>query len=135
MQEDRRNEHLSRTVRQFIVEKVNSVDLLETLLLLHAQPERCWTAEEVGRELRTSPGGGQNGLAQLNARGLAKQTPKGFHFMASNPDVSDTVNRLAEAYRDCRVAVITQIYSKPANSIQAFADAFRLKKPKSEEAP
>jgi hypothetical protein len=38
------------------------------------------------------------------------------------------IDQLADLYQQRRVAVITQIYSRPVKNVQTFADAFRLRK-------
>jgi hypothetical protein len=42
------------------------------------------------------------------------------------------VARLADTYRERRVAVVSLIASKPIDNVRAFSDAFRLRKRKEE---
>jgi hypothetical protein len=46
--------------------------------------------------------------------------------------LSTDVNDLARAYAERRVNVIALIFSKPATSLRHFADAFRLRKDRSD---
>lgn len=122
----------SAEIRQFVVDHISSVAQLEVLLLLHSAPTRTWTASEVNTMLYTSVPLCAEHLADLQKRGLlAAVGPEArFQYQPRTPDLSATVEALARAYAERRVALITLIYSKPVDSARSFADAFRLRKDK-----
>jgi hypothetical protein len=104
-------------VRRFVLAHLNSVEQLEVLLLLRGAPEREWTADAVGRALYTSPAAAAaQRLADLAAgQLLATHTgPEPVYRYAPADDARrQLIDRLADAYRERRVAFITLIYSKP----------------------
>jgi hypothetical protein len=120
-------------VKAFIAAHIHSVVELECLLLLHGQPQREWSAEELGRELRVATEWAQRELLDLSARQLAVAvpgaTPARYRYAGAG-ETHDTVQRLADAYARRRVTVTELIFSKPATPppLQSFADAFKLRK-------
>lgn len=126
---------LPREVERFIIDHIDTVEALSVLLRLHEDPTRAWTAVELGQESRTNEWSAQMNLEALLRSGLVRvdggQPPR---FQAA-PHVSALVDSVARTYRERRAAVITTIYTKPdeptpPDPIQAFADAFKLKKDK-----
>lgn len=120
-------------VRRLIIEHINSVEQLEVLLLLSGSPERGWDAEAVSKALYTQPEAAAMRLADLRVRGLlslVEGSERLYRYHPSTPELDRLVSSLARVYRERRVAVITLIYSKPLDQVQAFADAFRLRKEK-----
>ncbi len=120
---------LTEDVRQFLLDRIGSVVELETLLLLRRVP-REWSGEDLAGELRIERKAAAEQLAALAAKGLLVAAP-GSERYRYGPD-SDTVRRLvdglAAAYEDRRVTVISLIYSQPRDTVQVFADAFRIRK-------
>jgi hypothetical protein len=122
-------------IRRLLLESITSVDQLEVLLLLRAHPEREWDPEQVSRELYTRPAAAAMRLADLHALRLVDLADRGknlYRYRPGTPEQAGVVDRLAEVYKERRVAVITLIYSKPLSQVQSFADAFRLRKEKEE---
>lgn len=127
------NDEIPASVRRFLDENINSVEELETLLLLFGQPKKEWTAEDVSRELYTSIDAARKKLAHLQGRGLASKTSEShFTYSPVSEFVGRNVENLAQLYKTRRVTIITLIYSKPSDQIRDFSDAFRLK-PRPEE--
>jgi hypothetical protein len=119
-------------VQRFILENINSVEQLEVLLLLRNNPDKDWTAEAVGHALYTSEAAAVMRLTDLVARGFFSlaETETLYRYSPKPAERGRLVDAVAEAYKERRVAVITLIYSKPNDQVQAFADAFRLRKEK-----
>lgn len=103
---------------------------LEMLLLLHREPTRLWTAADIARELRIDSAWSGQQLQLLVARRLLAvvdaKTPSYRYESASSDAIA--VDSLARAYADRRVRVIGMIYSKPAETLRNFADAFRFRR-------
>ena len=122
---------LDDRLQRFIVENIASVAQLEVLLLLKQHPQRAWNAEDVARALYTGPTLIGAELADWESRGLLVSQPDQpghYRYAPRSPELADTVNKLEQAYKERRVAVITDIYSKPVDKIRTFADAFRIRK-------
>ena len=125
---------LSSQVRTLIIDRISSVVQLEVLLLLHGQSMRPWTAAEVAADLRIDPNWAEAQLAELTAHGLAASSNGGpvaaYQYHPATDELGRTVDELSRAYTDMRVSVISLIYSKPADTLKTFADAFRIRKEK-----
>jgi hypothetical protein len=123
---------ISPQVRAFITEHVESVMQLELLLLLAGRRDRAWDSTDVAKELRIDPAWVDGQLRAMAAKGMfvaaAGAPPTQFRYAPKTPDVDRTVADLARAYADRRVTVIGLIFSKPADTLRTFADAFRLRK-------
>jgi hypothetical protein len=69
-------------------------------------------------------------IADLERRRLAARAADDnlYQYFAADVETARLVDQLAEYYRDRRVAVVTELYSKPTKKVQTFADAFRLRR-------
>jgi len=122
---------IPQSVRAFIDQRIGSIFQLEVLLLLHRNPGRDFTAEDVAHELRIEPSWAALCLAQLQAGGLlvaAEGPPLRYHYGPRTADLDDTTNQLARVYSTHRVSITAMIFSKPPDPLKSFADAFRLRK-------
>jgi hypothetical protein len=124
------SEAFSIELQQFIDHNIESLAQLEAMLLLHGEPQRAWSADDVAKNLYITPEMAAALLADLARRGFAQSGNNSDQEYAfrTGTDEAQLVAQLAEVYQERRVAVITQIYSKPVNKVQTFADAFRLRK-------
>lgn len=118
--------------RALISEHIESVAQLDVLLLLRTAPGRLWDAADVGKELRTSAELAEAVLARLSRGGLVavEIDPQGhpcFRFAPASSRLRASVDQLAGAYATHKTAVIALIFSGPTDSIQGFADAFRMR--------
>ncbi len=119
---------ISDEVRAFIQSHIHSVEQLEVLLLLRRERSRLFTGEEAARELRVHPESTTRWLDDLCARRLVVREGDRFRFAPDGPALERSLNGLAAAYADARVAVIQVIFSKPTDVLRSFADAFKLKR-------
>ena len=116
-------------VRGFLLQCIDSVEQLEVLLHLHRTPEESWSSESLARALYSNPASIAHRLAGLYSNGLLTLTSSSvYRYQPKTADLDATVSRLAETYRQRRVAVITVIASKPMENVRAFSEAFRLRK-------
>ena len=124
-------ESIPPDVRRFIGAHVFSVEQLEVLCLLSENGVRSWTAAEVLHVVQSSEKSIADCLDHFRAAGLLKVEPDHrYRFLPTDPNLTHTVTALVKTYRERRVSVIECIYSKPADPIRDFADAFRLRKEK-----
>ena len=117
-------------IKRFISERIPSVEVLEILLLLFAEPEE-WAVLEVSRELCTSVNSARSRLEELTSAKLLvsiNTDPVKYRFNRDDTAMFSLVDRLEKIYKERRVSVISLIYSKPAEPLRAFSDAFRLRK-------
>ena len=122
-------------VRQFITDHIDSVMQLEVLLLVAAQPAQAWTPADLAAQLRIDPAWVEAELRGMAARGLlhvTENTPPTFRYEPRSSDLVEAIDELARAYADRRVTVIGLIFSKPVDKLRSFADAFRIRKDRSD---
>jgi hypothetical protein len=118
-------------LEQFIAQHIESLAQLETLLLMRQDPERQWDCAELSRLLYITPdmcGGLVSDLVQRGFVGRVAGAEGRYQYQPANPDFDRLLGDLSAIYHDRRVAVITQIYSRPQKKVQTFADAFRLRR-------
>ena len=117
-------------VRAFVAQKIDSAELLETLLLVHSGGEREWRPEEVARTIYTVPAGATRRLEQLAEMGLVSSNGAmnpAYRFAPSTAALRGQVDELAAAYRANRVGVINLIYNRPPDPLRSFSNAFKLR--------
>lgn len=122
---------LPDNVRALLTEHIRSLRGLELLLLLHADPTRQWSAQELSDELRASALWAEQELVFLARRGFLSGPEPGsgkFQFAPRPSELASAVDMLSTLYPARRFTIIQTIYSAPSESIRRFADAFRLRK-------
>lgn len=120
---------ISEDVRRFLLQCIDSVEQLEVLLHLYRTPEQSWTSDSIALALYSNPASIARRLAGLYSNGLLNLTSSSaYRYQPKTAELDATVSRLAETYRQRRVAVITVIASKPMENVRAFSEAFRLRK-------
>lgn len=111
----------------FVREHVRSVWALELLLALRRDAERCWPVDELVRELRASTSLVANNLQGFERSGLAVRDDSGcYRYAPAGVVLDDLCAALEAAYRERPVAVINMI-SRPSDSLQSLADAFKFR--------
>lgn len=121
-------------VHRFLYQYIDSVEQLEVLLLARRSPGRSWSAADLARELYSHPTSIAQRFESLLGRGLLRESEPGcFQYAPRSAELDRAAGRVAEMYRERRVAVISLIASKPIENVKAFSDAFRIRKKKEEE--
>lgn len=128
------DEPITPQVRAFIADHVESVMALEALLLLAQDPGRRWTGASLAQQLRIEATWAAAQLRAFAARGLLAGDAGGteFWYEPRTPELRQAVTDLARAYADRRVTVITLVFEKPVDQVRSFADAFRIRKDKTD---
>ncbi|HEX8407482.1 MAG TPA: hypothetical protein VF883_01360 [Thermoanaerobaculia bacterium] len=120
----------SEPLRQFIQQRLSSLDQIEIVLLLMRDPGRSWTAPEVAGAVGTATESAAMRLFLLASGGLIMFEPAAiprYRYTDSDPAVHAMVVELAEVYQRNRGA-IAALVGAPVDPIRSFADAFKLKK-------
>lgn len=118
-------------VRDLLARCIRSVSQLEVLLLLMRESGSEWTAERTSAELYIQPQPAADHLSKLHSSGLIEKTGDDrYRYAPRSNDVDRAVRDLARIYGMMRLRVINEIMSNPDDSIQSFADAFKLRKDK-----
>jgi hypothetical protein len=116
----------SSEFQTFINKHINSVEQIEVLLILHANPGRVWTVDEISAIMRSSPQSIRSRLEGLAAHKLSAAVPDEGYRYAAGGRLHAMVEVLAEEYGLRRFSVIELVFSKP-DAARTFADAFRLR--------
>jgi DNA-binding MarR family transcriptional regulator len=117
-------------VKEFIRQHIHSLAQLEVLLTLRNDPARLWSVDEITNLLFLRRPMVHDLLTDLVRRGFVIQDGESFRYQPTNDAVRQLIDRLAEIYHERRVAVTTEIFSKPIDFVKAFANAFRLREEK-----
>jgi hypothetical protein len=121
-------------VRRFLHQYIDSVEQLEVLLLARMSPGRSWSTSDMARELYSHPSSIGQRFHRLLGSGLLRETSPGFvQYAPRAAEVDAVVARLADMYRERRVAVISLIATKPLENVKAFSAAFRIRKRREDE--
>jgi predicted ArsR family transcriptional regulator len=116
---------LDPDVREFIL-ACGSVVRLEVLLLLRQAGDE-WTALRAATELRIDATAAAEQLEELCAHGLLQGGPA-YRYQPADASLAALVDRVAAAYTDRRVSVISLVYSQPGSAVRRFSAAFRLRR-------
>jgi hypothetical protein len=116
-------------ILDFVGKSFSSVWSMELLLLLYNEPRRAWQPDTLVRELRANIQVVNEGLRALEAIGfIAIDNDHAYRFQPSSAEVGKVASELADLYSRKPRAVMRAIFSAPKDTIQTFADAFRLRK-------
>ena len=120
---------LPQPVLRFIGKYIDSVALLETLLVLRGMPEKTWSVEEIARARLISEEMARSLLTKLSAAKLAASEPTGFRYDAQ-AEVAPVIDELADLYGSRLHTVVAAIYGGDSRSATALSDAFRIRRSK-----
>ena len=123
---------LPEEVKTFLEANIDSVDQLEILRVLGEDPQKEWCADDLAREVQTSPQTIGSHLSLLQARGLLTlETREGkllSRYGPNTPELAERAAHLLQIYRQRPVSMIKLVYASARDPLKSFADAFRLKK-------
>lgn len=121
---------IPEAVKRLIVDKIDSVAEMESLLLLRSEPEHEWVADELAARIYISQLEAARLLETLSARGFFARGDNGtYRYRPESEGLGATVDVLADTYRTRLIPVTKLIHSKSSgSSLQKFADAFRIRK-------
>jgi hypothetical protein len=117
-------------VLAFVAEHIDTVPQLETLLLLRANEERGWSAEELASRVYVSISAMREILRSLQRAHLIVEDEKSVlnRYQPDSEVMRDRVTQVANEYRRHLVQIATLIHSKASPAVREFARAFDLKK-------
>jgi hypothetical protein len=128
-------------VRSLLAHAIGSYEELETLLLLRAEPDRIWTADEVAASLKLPLAIATDALDRLWQQQLLR-VPTGIENLSFQYDAESTeahsVEALAREYEQNRLGVIGLLSSNAIERVRTramrlFADAFIIGRKKDDD--
>ena len=116
-------------VKQFILERIDSIAQLEALLLLRGSPQVDWTVNAVAKRLYIGEQEANVVLKRLCVDGFLLTPEKSllYRYHVRSPELGQTVDRVAALYSRYLIPVTNLIHGKPRTRVQEFADAFNFK--------
>lgn len=118
---------MSAQLKQFLFEYIDSVELIEVLLLLRNNSEKFFSANEISSELRSNPKSISNRLNRLSSIGLLEQKEDHFRFCPTNDELKEIATELSNEYLLRRHHIFELIFSS-AKNVRQFANAFIVTK-------
>jgi hypothetical protein len=119
-------------VARFVFEYVESIDQLEILRLLGEDGAREWDCLALAGEVQAELQAVRKHLAAMSARGLLTTESRDSSLVcrhgACTAELETMVGRLLQLYKERPVTLIKMVYDRARDPLQAFADAFRLRK-------
>lgn len=123
---------LPAEVRALLRGPITSMAHVEALLLLRGVAPEPRPLEAIAAEAQLpTVAAARRCLEELAAAGLVAAVGSDAYRYAARPDdMRDAVDALAQMYNEKPVTLVRAIYSRPVTPapIQAFADAFRLRR-------
>ena len=129
---------LPEDVRRLILASVPSLDGLELLIGLVRRAPAVMTADMMDHELRDRRMGREAIIRyyqSLQTQGIVTEGPPGlFGYRPSTAELDRAVQGLLRAYNERPVTLIRTVYElADQRQLQAFSDAFRLRKGRDSE--
>jgi hypothetical protein len=123
---------LSDPLIRFVRDRLPSLEQVEIVLLLRADPTRAWSAPEVSDRLGTPGESTAMRLFLLASNGVLVFDGTGgvprYRYGGADAATDALVSELAQAYEQQREAVYELIGTPTRDPIRSFSDAFKLKK-------
>jgi hypothetical protein len=119
------------SLRRFILLNIDSVELLNVLLLLHQHPSQSFTLQEIEKSIRSSLTAIQKRLDDLYARKILDPIPgksDQHRYLPHTDEIALLIDALATHYQTYSNRIIELIFSRQNEALRSFADAFRIKK-------
>lgn len=124
-------DNTSEEIKKFILDKITSIEQISILLLLQQDPQKNWTTSKISEELRSADLAIEKRLEDLYASGvLNKPVGPEFYYSPASEKIKSLVAGLIETYQKRPTWVIDLIYSRPIDAIQAFSEAFKIRREK-----
>jgi hypothetical protein len=118
-------------IRQFIMQSIDSIAHMEALLLFRNQPETQWDAVAIARRLYMTEKQVQSVLDQFVNRSIISRLPGKtplYQYKPSSQELAAIIDKTVNFYGRFLVPITHLIHSKAQTRVQAFADAFRIRK-------
>ena len=125
------SKQLPAEVQEFIAGNIDSLEQLEILLLLREYQQESWTVERLYDRIRSNVESIRLRLEQLAGQRLVAiiaGNPPSFQYQPADEKLKQAVEQLSVAYRERRISVLEQVFSKPLLPLKGFAEAFRIRK-------
>ena len=119
----------NKSVINFVLVHIDSVEKLEVLLHLYRNADKEWTPKQISEQIRTNENSVAGRLISLKSIGLLESSDDiHFKYNPKTDELKHIVDGLVKFYQERRVSLIELIFSKPSDKVLSFAEAFRFRK-------
>ena len=110
--------------------RVDSLEMMQVLFVLHDQQNRTWSSQEITADLGLDEAAVSGALVRLRQRGLlaVEMADDAKYRYAASGDLAEAVDQLRQCYRTRPLELAALIAARPQQRLRLFADAFRLRK-------
>jgi hypothetical protein len=115
-------------VKQFIFQYIDSIALMEGLLLFLGNPSKEWGTKAIADELFINEEQAEQLLKRLKKSGFVSSSKTHGYLYQPKPDLKDIAERVALLYRQYLIPMTNLIHTASKSRIQEFADAFKIRK-------
>lgn len=119
-------------VLRFLDSNIESIDQLEILRVLAEQANDEWSANNLAQKIQAGAPATIAHLTAMQARGLlaveVRDEAVYARYGPSTPELDKRIVAALASYREKPVSMIKYVYARAAESLRAFADAFKLRK-------
>lgn len=121
---------LPEQVQQLVATRVDSLEMMQVLFVLHDQQNRTWSSQEITADLGLDEAAVSGALVRLRQRGLlaVEMADDAKYRYAASGDLAEAVDQLRQCYRARPLELAALIAARPQQRLRLFADAFRLRK-------
>lgn len=121
---------LAAPVQLLISHSIHSAAALELLLLLYRSPETYWSPTAAAAALGADEGRMRQSMELLARHDLLVPAREivAYRYAPKRAADAAVVDQLVAAYDQQRVAVLDAVHAAGNASLDAFADAFRLRR-------
>jgi len=126
---------IPQSVIAFLAEEIDSVLELEVLLLLRESAPQQLCAQDLANTLKIDATWAKQQMEKFATRGILTRVAGAepcFTYLPSTPGRDAIIKLVADAYATHRVRVVSLIFSKPTSNLKSFADAFRIRRDKTD---
>ncbi len=123
---------ISDAVRDFLLQRIRTVERLDVLLYLFRHGTRWWAAENLATEIGMPPHAVQEHLEALSTVSLldVRITDEvRYSLQPARPELTQLVAQIAEAHYAQRDALLARL-ARPRGSVELFAEAFKWRRGK-----
>lgn len=121
---------LPPSVQELIDSRIDSLAMMQVLLLIREQADRRWTFETVRDASSMDEASISGALVKLRQRGFlsVELADDACYRYAASGDLAAAVDELRECYRSRPLDLAARVASRPQQRLRLFADAFRLRR-------
>jgi hypothetical protein len=120
---------LPESVQRLVAQRIDSVEMLQVLLVLHDDRGRTWTAAQAAQAASLDGVAATRQLVLLRQRGFltVEMTEDAAYRYGPQGELREAADDLVKCYRARPLEVLSLVAARPLRRLRMFADAFRMR--------